>query len=107
MRHRRGIDLVPDRSAIDPDRGIGHIRLADLAEDQILGARCSSCDHHNWVNRWELAAMFGSEATLDELRPMLRCTRCENRGNNGWRIGRIDRDSEWVDVQSISDHGRV
>lgn len=107
MKHARGIELVPERHSIDPDRGIGHLRLADLDEEQILGARCAACDYRNWVNRWEIARRFGSDRTLDELRPMLRCTRCGNRGNNGWRLGRIDRDSEWVDVQSVPHRNRI
>ncbi|WP_034858503.1 hypothetical protein [Sinorhizobium sojae] len=101
MRHSWSIDLVSDRHATDPINGIGHLRLADLQEEQILGARCAACDYKNWVNRWEIARRFGSERTLDELRQMLRCGCCGNKGNNGWRLGRIDRDSEWVDVQSV------
>ena len=101
MRHSRSIDLVPEMTATDPERGIGHLRLADLGEEQILGARCAACDHKNWVNRWEIAAKVGCARTLDELRPLLRCSRCDNKGNNGWRLGRIDRDSEWMDVQSV------
>ncbi|TCN30210.1 hypothetical protein [Sinorhizobium americanum] len=107
MRHSRSIDLVPENRAIDPERGIGHLRLADLGDDQILGARCATCDHSNWVNRWEIARKSGGDMTLDALRPLLRCTRCDNKGNNGWRLGRIDRDSEWTDVQSLSYRSRV
>ncbi|RVO68353.1 hypothetical protein [Sinorhizobium meliloti] len=102
MRHARSIDLDPGRHAIDPEKGIGHLRLADLGEDQILGARCAACDHDNWVNRWEIARKWGGDMTLNQLRPLLRCTRCDNKGNNGWRLGRIDRDSEWTNVQSLS-----
>lgn len=58
MRHRRGIDLIPEKGAIDPDRGIGHLRLADLADDQLLGARCSRCDHNQWVDRWAIAGKY-------------------------------------------------
>lgn len=107
MRHARSIDLEPGRHEIDPEEGIGPLRLADLEENQILGARCAACDHNNWVNRWEIARIWGGGATLNELRPLLRCTRCDNKGNNGWRIGRIDRDSEWTDVQSLSYRSRV
>ncbi|THK34030.1 hypothetical protein EHS39_32780 [Ensifer sp. MPMI2T] len=107
MRHGRSIDLVPERGAIDPDRGIGHLRLADFGEDQILGARCAACQYGNWVNRWEIARKFGNDATLDDLRAMLRCARCGNKGNNGWRIGRINRDSEWMDVQPVSHRGGI
>lgn len=38
MGHRRGIDLIPEKGVIDPNRGIGHLRLADLADDQLLAA---------------------------------------------------------------------
>lgn len=107
MRQSRSIDLVPENRPIDPEGGIGHLRLADLCEDQILGARCAACDHNNWVNRWDIARRWGGETTLDELRSLLRCTRCDNKGNNGWRLGRIDRDSEWTDVQSLSYRSRV
>ncbi|PND22845.1 hypothetical protein CN934_03295 [Ensifer sp. MMN_5] len=106
MRHSRGIDLEPDTRGAYPD-GIGHLRLADLGEDQILGARCAACDFRNWVNRWEIASRFGSQSTLDELRSKLRCSRCGNKSNNGWRLGRIDRDSEWVDVQSVPHRSRI
>ncbi|RMI22767.1 hypothetical protein [Sinorhizobium meliloti] len=107
MRHSRSIDLVPERHSIGAVGGIGHMRLADLDEEQILGGRCAACDYKNWVNRWEIARRFGSERTLDELRQMLRCGRCGNKGNNGWRLGRIDRDSEWVDVQSVPHRSSV
>lgn len=63
MRHARSIDLFPERGAIDPEHGIGHLRLADFGEDQILGARCAACQYSNWVNRWEIARQFGSDAT--------------------------------------------
>lgn len=106
MRHSRGIDLEPDTRGAYPD-GIGHLRLADLGEEQILGARCSKCDHNQWVDRWGLAGKYGHEITLDELRPMLRCTRCGNTAGNGFRVGRIDRDSEWVDVQSVPHRSRI
>lgn len=101
MKHSRSIDLVPEGQAIGAVSAIGNLRLTDLDEEQILGARCAACDYKNWVNRWEIAGRFGSERTLDQLRQMLRCGRCGNRDNNGWRLGRIDRDSEWMDVQSV------
>jgi ribosomal protein S27E len=78
MRHRRGIDLIPEKGAIDPDRGVGHLRLADLADDQLLGVRCSKCDHNQWVDRWAIAGKYGHDVTLDELRPLLKCTKCGN-----------------------------
>jgi hypothetical protein len=40
MRHSRGIDLEPDTRGTYPD-GIGHLRLADLSEEEILGACCA------------------------------------------------------------------
>lgn len=107
MRHARSIDLGPSRYAIDPEKSIGHLRLADLGQDKILGARCAACDHNNWVNRWEIARKWGGDTTLDQLRSLLCCSRCDNKGNNGWRLGRIDRDSEWTDVQSLSYRSRV
>lgn len=92
MRHRRGIDLIPEKGVISPDRGIGHLRLVDLADDQLLGARCSKCDHNQWVDRLRLAGKYGHDATLDELQPLLKCTKCENTEGNGFRIGRAHRD---------------
>lgn len=92
MRHRRGIDLIPEKGVVDPDRGIGHLRLADLADDQLLGARCANCDHNQWVDRWSLAGKYGHDVTLDELRPLLKCNKCGNTEGNGFRIGRAHRD---------------
>ncbi|WP_248446367.1 hypothetical protein [Sinorhizobium meliloti] len=104
MRHSRGIDLEPDTRGAYLTVSAS---AADLSEEQVLGARVAACDFRKWVNRWEIAARFGSQSTLDELRPKLRCSRCGNKRNNGWRLGRIDRDSEWVEVQSLPHRSRI
>ncbi|MBD9621904.1 hypothetical protein IB279_02990 [Ensifer sp. ENS06] len=78
---------------MDPEEGIGHIRFRDLAEWEIIGARCGKCGYSNWLDRWKLANKYGADAPIADLRPHLRCGKCGNRDGNGLRLGAINRNA--------------
>lgn len=65
--------------------------LAQLEEWYVLGGRCAVCRREGFVDRWELARRFGKHSVIASLMPRLRCTVCNNRGNNTWITGKIRR----------------
>lgn len=93
MKHDRGIELVSNRRQIDPTEGIGHLTFRELAEWEIIGARCADCGYTNWLDRWQLAKKYGAETPIAVLRPHLVCSKCGNREGNGLRIGAINRNA--------------
>ncbi len=93
MKHRRSIDLTTRDRAFDMAEELGKLRLRELAEWHILGARCSKCHCTRWLDRWKLADKYGREAPLATLRPFLRCTACGNRINNSLVLGKMDRNA--------------
>lgn len=95
MRHPRGIQLVPSElSQIDPTSVREHdgVQLDTVNHWDILGGACVRCSHYSWVNRHELLRKWGNHY-LRTLRPYLSCTRCQNKGNNQWLVG---RKSKWI-----------
>lgn len=65
--------------------------FASLPEWVVLGGHCSSCEREGWVERWELERKFGRDSLISELRPLLRCMRCGNKGSNTWIAGKQPR----------------
>lgn len=50
----------------------------------VLGGHCSNCEREGWVDRWELENRFGRDRHIYQLRPLLRCLKCGNKGSNTW-----------------------
>lgn len=101
MRHRRGIDFAPG-SPLLPENYSGSnvyvysrqhsVAFRDIPEWYQLGARCSQCKHAAMLDRYELAAKYGSRRMIITLEPLLRCTKCRNREANDFVLAKMRRD---------------
>ncbi|MCZ8158336.1 MAG: hypothetical protein O9256_00330 [Rhizobiaceae bacterium] len=89
MKHRRGIDLVPEVS----DAGqLIYTTLGMLPEFYVLGCRCRECGHQSMVDRWEIARRYGKGVYIGSLGSRLTCTKCGVRGKGEWLVGKLPRD---------------
>ena len=71
------------RSAASPNRRriiAGTIGYCLRSSGCKLTAHCPHCFHYAALDLNALAARFGRRRTLDELKPLLRCTRCGGSG---------------------------
>jgi hypothetical protein len=94
MRHAKSYQLVPDNvSGMSPDAvsDLTAQTFGSLKQWQRIGGQCSKCTHQGWLNRYELAKAFGS-APLVSLQPLLRCTRCDTKGDHKFILGMMARD---------------
>ncbi|MGV1944862.1 MULTISPECIES: hypothetical protein [unclassified Agrobacterium] len=95
MKHRRGINLVPDSFRVIYEGTVSrdlYPTLDSYPEWYVFGGRCSRCEREGWVDRKDLTRRFGSGIYLTHLRPKLRCMKCGNKGNNNWIFGKLARD---------------
>lgn len=74
------------KAAVASDR----ITLAELQEWDLLYAFCR-CGHGQWLNHKDLRKQFGSDATLGELRPRLKCRISPSHNEVGFAIKREHR----------------
>ena len=74
------------KAAVAPDR----TTLAELHEWDLLYAFCR-CGHGQWLNHKDLRKQFGSDATLGELRPRLKCRISPSHNEVGFAIKREHR----------------
>lgn len=65
--------------------------LGEIPQWYELGGHCSSCEREGYVDRWELQQRIGADALLYELRPLLRCRKCGNKGSNTWVAAKAAR----------------
>jgi hypothetical protein len=95
MRHSRGINLAPandDRSDdIFDAQELAWLSLEKMREWYVLGGKCSRCLRKGWLDRYEIQRRFGRSTYLEKLRPLLRCKRCQNKGDNTWIVGKMAR----------------
>lgn len=88
MKHRRGVDLLPDVS----DAGqLIYTTLGMLPEFYVLGCRCRACGHKAMVDRWEIARKYGKGVYIGSLGSRLSCSKCGARGNSQWLVGKLPR----------------
>ncbi|KQR73400.1 hypothetical protein ASG25_02135 [Rhizobium sp. Leaf384] len=96
MKHKRGIDLRTDMAApfaparmregsYDLWRPIG-----DLAQYEIIGGTCPTCDHVGWLDMAIVRRRVGAEMSLLHFQEKLVC-RCGNRDGNRLMIGTLAR----------------
>ncbi|MCV0394372.1 MAG: hypothetical protein K5872_15970 [Rhizobiaceae bacterium] len=88
MRHRRGIELVPEQvltstltislSRFAPDGDYRSVRFDMIPAWWVLGAACLKCKHCGEVDRWEIQRQHGRAALLSVVGSKLRCTRCNS-----------------------------
>lgn len=55
--------------------------LRDHVNGYRVYAQCGSCRHNVRLNLLQAAQLKGWDATLDEVRPVLKCAVCGNRGS--------------------------
>jgi len=67
------------------------IRFTDLPEWYRMWGQCPRCGHRGALDRWFLARRFGAQTFLLPLERNLRCTRCNNRHANEFRITKLPR----------------
>jgi hypothetical protein len=94
MRHSRSIELIPnDFTGMTPGlaQDLASLSFNTLRQWERIGGLCSKCAHQGWLDRREMGRKFGYLALID-LQPFLRCTRCENKGDNRFALGRMARD---------------
>lgn len=91
MRHAKGIELLPpaDASGLVAEEYTG-LTMDTLRKWERLGARCSACRHESWLKRDELLAKLGNTYLIG-LTHRLKCTRCGNRKDNRFLIGKVGR----------------
>jgi hypothetical protein len=56
-----------------------------------LGGHCSNCEREGWIDRWKLARRHGEATRIADLRPLLRCMKCGNKGSNTWIVAQVAR----------------
>nr|WP_246663804.1 hypothetical protein [Sinorhizobium sp. LM21] len=88
MKHRRGIDLAGAAEEL-PYQALP--TFDSFPEYVELGGRCSKCEREGWVDRWELQRRFGVRTYINQIRPLLRCRKCGNKGSNNWILRRAPR----------------
>ncbi|MCV3766497.1 hypothetical protein [Rhizobium sp. TRM95796] len=94
MRHARSILLIAESSGDErvPDaEEPPPATFQSLRQWQRLGGLCSRCAHEAWLDRYDLQRRFGAVLLVD-LQPLLRCTRCQSKGDNRFIIGAMARD---------------
>ncbi|WP_137136596.1 hypothetical protein [Rhizobium sp. FKY42] len=90
MRHRRGINLLPDDYSLAVTGRLATIET--IPEWYALKGVCGHCSREGFVDRQRLARRFGKLALLEDLRPKLRCLHCGNQGaSNIWLITKAAR----------------
>lgn len=75
----------------DAVRRAHSIRLGDLPEWYHLGAMCSRCSHLGWLDRHRIERRFGKDRFVVTMEPLLRCTACNNRYDNDFKIAKMRR----------------
>ncbi len=92
VKHRRSINLTaPFRPASFREHdGQQYETLKGLREWEVLGAKCSKCEHVSWLDKVAVERIVGDHYLLN-LRHMLRCG-CGNREGNKVLIGMLGRD---------------
>lgn len=92
MKHRKGIDLGErEAPAYSGDVTDHSLKLGGSMEWETIGARCGSCEHEIWLDRYELQRKYGRDLVLYSMIPKLRCRRCGNRQGNKIFLGKLPR----------------
>jgi len=91
MRHERSIDLLPDDPTPMERHEFSGATLGTFKQWEILGGRCVACRHQGWVDKDDLRKRWDNHYLIT-LQPFLRCTKCQNKGDNRWIAGKMARD---------------
>jgi Zn ribbon nucleic-acid-binding protein len=79
---------VPDMPAAR-DR----LTLEDLGPWHVLAVMCTHCSHTGQVAPASLRRHFRANQRIQDLEPRMRCTRCGRRGEHGWVVLRLPRNT--------------
>jgi hypothetical protein len=87
MRHARSTQFIPHSA--EPDTP--SFTLGDLREWERLGGKCTACTREGWIDKYALRHRYG-RTNLVLLQPLLRCCRCNHKGDNRFILGMMARD---------------
>jgi len=92
MKHRRGIDLIPDRLATSdatisvarfaPDGDYRSVRFDMIPDWWVLGAICRACRSYGRVDRYDIQRKHGRRSLVSVVGENLKCTGCDVRGHS-------------------------
>lgn len=102
MKHRRGIDLIPDRFATSdaaisvarfaPEGNYHSVTFEMIPDWWVLGAICHACGSYGRVDRRGIQRKHGRKALLSIVGERLKCTGCDVRGQSMFILyGRWER----------------
>ena len=67
------------------------VKLEDLCSSEIVVGKCRYCGHVSNLERWRVSKVTKPGMTLDDLKKLLRCKKCNHKGDVELTIAKLPR----------------